>query len=198
MSKKTLILTLLSAILLVACVVLIGENDTLRAENVRLESNQQALMDKADYYQTQAGKSAASVQMLELTKSELEENYDKVCQTAKELDVKLKRIKAASTTESNTQLFISTVVKDSIIYKDGATDTCKVLDWKDPWVSVDGELRNGNITLSVFSVDTLIQVIHRVPKRFLFFKFGTKAVRQTITSSNPHTKITYTEYMELR
>ena len=47
----------------------------------------------------------------------------------------------------------------------------------------------------VESVDTLRQVVHRVPRRFLFIRFGTKAVRQEIVSSNPHTRIVYAEYV---
>ena len=43
--------------------------------------------------------------------------------------------------------------------------------------------------------DTLRQIIHRVPRRFLFLRFGTKAVRQEIVSSNPHSRIVYTEYV---
>ena len=49
--------------------------------------------------------------------------------------------------------------------------------------------------LPVESVDTLRQVVHRVPRRFLFIRFGTKAVRQEIVSSNPHTRIVYAEYV---
>lgn len=197
-NKIITVLALLSAILLVACAVLIKVGDTLHTENVRLESNQQALMEKAEYYQTEAGKSAASVQMLELTKSELEDNYDKICETAKELDVKLKRIKAASTTEANTSLYIQTVVKDSIIYKDRRMDTCKVLSWKDAWVNVDGIIKDNDIHINVCSLDTLTQIIHRVPKKFLFFRLGTKAIRQSVVSSNPHTNIIYSEYIELK
>ena len=47
------------------------------------------------------------------------------------------------------------------------------------------------------SVDTLRQVVHRVPRRFLFIRWGTKALRQQIVSSNPHTRIVYTEYVRI-
>jgi hypothetical protein len=46
--------------------------------------------------------------------------------------------------------------------------------------------------------DTLVQLVHRVPRKFLFIPFGTKAIRQEVTTKNPHTEITYTEYIVLR
>ena len=73
------------------------------------------------------------------------------------------------------------------------------IKWKDPWVNVDGIIKpDSTVDLSIQSVDTLFQVVHRVPKKFLFIRYGTKAIRQEITSSNPHTKIVYSEYIELK
>jgi len=35
-----------------------------------------------------------------------------------------------------------------------------------------------------------------LPRRFLFIRYGTKAIRQEMVSSNPHTQLVYTEYIE--
>ena len=67
-----------------------------------------------------------------------------------------------------------------------------------PWVHIEGEVRRDTLLLDYHSIDTLHQIVHRVPRKFLFFRFGTKAIRQEIISSNPHTKIVYSEYIELR
>ena len=67
-----------------------------------------------------------------------------------------------------------------------------------PWVHIEGEVRRDTLLLNYHSIDTLHQIVHRVPRKFLFFRFGTKAIRQEIVSSNPHTKIVYSEYIELR
>lgn len=47
-------------------------------------------------------------------------------------------------------------------------------------------------------VDTLDQAVHRVPHRFWFIKWGTKAIRQDIVCRNPYSQITYSEYIELK
>jgi hypothetical protein len=36
-----------------------------------------------------------------------------------------------------------------------------------------------------------------VPKRFLFFKYGCKGIRQEILSKNPHSRIVYSQYIEI-
>lgn len=175
-----------------------GTNRNLSKENDRLQSNNDALMEEVVIYMDAADRSAASVQMLELKKSELEKNYQDVCQRAKDLGLQVKRLQAASKTETQTEIPIQTVVKDSIIYRNGVLDSLKRIEWRDPWVSVEGTLKRDSLDLNVTSVDTLYQFIHRVPHKFWFIKWGCKAIHQEITTSNPHTKITYSKYIELK
>lgn len=173
-------------------------NKKLTTENERLNANAIALMDRATYYETEARKSAASVQKLTLDYSELQDHYANVCRTADELGVKVKRLQSAATTATQTEVKVITQIRDSIVYRDGVLDSLKVLHWQDPWVTVAGEIRGDSAALDVVSCDTITQIVHRVPKKFWFIKWGTKAIRQEIVSSNPHTKITYTEYIELK
>lgn len=192
--------------LIIICVVLGIVSTTLFAyvgklkdEKERLSGNQQALMEKIEFYQTEAGKSAASVQKLELSKSELEEHCSDLMQTIDQLNIKVKRLEAASTTATETDIDISTSVRDSIIYRDTSFVKIQAIDWMDPWVKVKGVLYpDRKLELNINSVDTLVQIVHRVPKKWWFFRWGTKAIRQEIISSNPHTKIVYTEYIELK
>lgn len=190
--------TIAMVVLVCLCSALYIHNKALRADNDRLTANQTALMQKATYYKTEAGKSAASVQKLELSNSELKANYKQVCQTAEKLGVKVKRLQSAMTTATETEVKVITQVRDSIVYRNGTVDTLKAFSWHDAWVNILGELKGRDVSLNVVSQDTLIQIVHRVPKKFLFFRWGTKAIRQEITSTNPHTKITYTEYIELK
>ena len=74
----------------------------------------------------------------------------------------------------------------------------KHFTWCDPWVKVRGVICRDSIHCEIHSTDTLTQIVHRVPRRFLFFRWGTKAIRQEITSSNPHTRIVYSEYIRLK
>lgn len=187
-------------IMAVACASLWGVNSNLRQEKNRLKGNQDALMEEVQYYQDEAGRYAASVQRLELSRSELEAHNGELTQVIDDLNIKLKRVQAAAKAATQTKVEVRTVIKDTIIYVDSSRfEKLPAIKWQDPWVNVEGIIKpDSTVDLSIQSVDTLYQVVHRVPKKFLFFNCGTKAIRQEITSSNPHTKIVYTEYIELK
>lgn len=172
-------------------------------ENKRLHNNQEALMGEVKLYETEAGKSAASVLRLQLNYEELERNYQGVCKEARDLGLKVKRLQSVAQAGTSTEIKVQTILKDSIVYvpKDNLVyvDTIKWFTWKDPpWVKVNGIIDSGKVNLDIQSIDTLVQIVHRVPKRFLFFRWGTKAIRQEIVSKNPHTKLVYSEYIELK
>lgn len=189
---------MICAILGMVCATLFGVNNRLKLEKDRLAGNQQALLEKAEYYETEAGKSAASVQRLQLSYSELKDNYSQMCKVADDLRIKLKRIEAATTTQTKMEVDVQTKVRDTIIIRDTLPPLKQLsIEWKDPWITVTGGLVGKDLKLNISSVDTLTQIVYRVPKRFWFIKYGTKAIRQEIVSSNPHTKIVYSEYIEL-
>lgn len=194
--KKYLLIA--CVILAVLCASLLGAVRELTQEKDRLTGNQEALMEEVQYYQDEAGRQAASVQRLELSKSELEAYNGELTQRIEDLNIKLKRVQAATTTATQTNVEIKTIIKDTIIYRDTGMLVLPAIKWQDHWVNVDGIIKpDSTVDLSIQSVDTLFQVVHRVPKKFWFIKYGTKAIRQEITSSNPHTKIVYSEYIEL-
>ena len=195
--KKYLIIA--CVVLVLICTSLIGVIKDLYKEKDRLALNQEALLEEVTYYQTVAGKSAASVQALGLKKSELEDHNKRLTKTVTDLNIKLKRVEVAAMAAIQTKVEIRTVVKDSIVYVDSTLQRQKAIEWADLWVAVSGLIKpDSTIDLKVQSVDTLTQIVHRVPKKFWFIKYGTKAIRQEIVSSNPHTKVVYSEYIKLK
>lgn len=185
-------------VLCIVCVSLFNWGSNQKKEKSRLAGNQTALMKQVSLYQTEAGKSAASVQALTLSKEELEKYCSELTNAVDELNVKVKRLQSASTTATETKVKVKTIIKDSIVYRNAAFDTIQAIEWKDKWVRITGEIYKKNLRLDICSTDTLRQIVHRVPKKFLFIKYGTKAIRQEIVSTNPHTKIVYSKYIELK
>ena len=177
-----------------------------RTERKRLAGNQETLLhrlnDSIEHYRTRSNDYAASVRILQLSKSELEKNYSSLADEIHDMGIKLKRVEAAAAASTFTNVQIITKVRDSLIYVRDSTgihvDSVKRLSWQDPWVTLSGELRGDDLTASIESRDTLFQVIHRVPKKFLFFRWGTKELRQEIKTSNPHNKIVYSEFVKIK
>lgn len=184
-------------VLSLAAGTLYWQLDKTRSEKNRLANNQEALLTDVEFYRTEAGYFAASVQRLELSKSELEKYNDELVSTVKDLNIKIKRIQAASTTATESKYEIETVVKDSIVYRDRPV-TLQAINYSDPWITLAGVIDSSLFKGNINTRDTLVQVVHRIPKKFWFIKWGTKAIKQEVVSKNPHSSITYTEYIELK
>lgn len=201
--KKYLVLYALAVTLLLA-----GMVRRYRTEICRLERNQHALLSQVERYRTRAGEAAATVEALQLRCREFERLRAGDAERIRQLGVRLRRVEAAATLATATRIDVRAPLGDSVVRRDFAAvcdsgrmtaalrvDTVRLFRWHDPWVRVEGRIRGDSVACRVESVDTLRQVVHRVPRRFLFFRFGTKAVRQEIVSSNPHTRIVYAEYV---
>ncbi len=185
--------------LITTTIIVVGTRYFL-GENSRLENNNYALMQSVQSYRTKADENAASVQVLRLKIGEYEELRAADAERIRKLGVKLKRLESAAKNVTNTTVNITTPLRDTVIVRDTLRlhDTVRVFRWRDSWVTVDGVIDNDSVSCSVSSVDTLHQVIHRIPRRFLFFRYGTKAIRQEIVSSNPHTEVVYSEVVSFR
>ena len=163
-----------------------------RRENRRLTQNQHALAAGIERYRTRLGQEAASVQALRLRCAEFEELRAADAAEIRRLGIKLRRLEAAARTATATKVEIRTPVRDTVVVRLSDTlvvrDTLRLFRWRDAWVRV---------LCRVESADTLRQVVHRIPRRFLFIRWGTKALRQEIVPSNPHTRIVYSEYVKI-
>lgn len=170
-------------------------------ENRRLTQNQQALATNIEHYRTKLGHEAASTQVLRLRCGEFEELRAEEAEYIRSLEIKLRRAEAAAKTATLTSLEVRAPLRDTVIVKVRDTfvvhDTLRMFRWHDTWVSIEGLIGANSASCRIESCDTLRQIVHRIPHRFLFIRWGTKALRQEITSANPHTRIVYSEYVRL-
>lgn len=177
-----------------------------KTECKRLAANQEALMNECAEYQSESERNAMNTLELQLTYDELNEHYQDIVAKAEDLNLKVKRLQSVSDAGTNTEVKIQTVLRDSIIYRDRILtdtlykyiDTIKAFNWSDPWILCNGSIYNDSIKMNIASTDTITQFVHRIPKKWWFFRWGTKAIQQDIVCSNPHTRLTYTKYIELK
>ena len=190
MRKVLFYYSVVATLLLVVCGLYLRHNNK---EVARLRNNCEALSSETKLYKTRLDNSAASVVALQLRLDEYRKQHAKDLRHIRALDIKLRRVESVATTatESKTKFVAPRI--DTVILR----DTLSLFRWSDSWTRVEGTIRNNEVKCSIESIDTLHQVIHRVPHRWWFNRYGTKAIRQEITSSNPHTRIVYTEYIEL-
>ena len=195
MRKTVITVAIVASVATIVCGFIIAH---LHDENQRLERNQQALLSDVRLYQTRAGESAASVEVLELQLDEFREHRARDAERIKELGIKLRRAESYALSATESSYTATLPLRDTIIMRDTIRDTIRIFEGGDRWSTIRGIINLDSITYSLQSVDTLYQVVHRVPRKFWFIRFGTKAIRQEIVSSNPHTRLVYTEYIELK
>lgn len=173
----------------------------LRASNrekKRFEANQHSLLEQVNYYKTESGLNAASVEKLTLTNKEFKRSQEDLMNTIDELQLKVKRLQSVSQSGTNSHYEIKTEIRDSLIYIEGKTEILKCIDFKNAWLTVNGCVVDGSFSGYIDSRDTITQVVHRVPRKFLFFRYGTKGINQEVVSKNPYTMITYSKYIEFK
>lgn len=179
--------------LLLLLILAIGALAESVREGRRLATNQRSLVAQNQALRSEVVAQEQSVARLRMTVGELEEFRRADAERIRELGIKLRHARALTLTESIQRL-------DTIVVADLRpllSDSLYRLQLRDGWVSLDVEMRPREAHISLTSCDTLFQVVHRVPWRWWIFSWGTKAIRQEIRSSNPHSRLVYSEYIEI-
>jgi len=186
------------AITVIAVAVLAFLYSSEHKEKVRFKANQRSLLSEVKIYKSKDSLNVASVKKLTLSNKEFKESNIGLVETVESLNLKVRRLQSASQTATNTAYDVKIQIKDSLIYLSGRTDTIKCIKHLDKWLTIVGCVQNKQFSGIIESRDTIEQFVHRVPRKFLFFRYGTKAIRQEVISKNPYTKIVYTKYIELK
>ncbi len=194
---------------------------------VAAAGEQQTLMAQVEHFRTLSGRNGASVDALRLRTAELERLRAADAELIRSLRLSLRRTEliTSSTVEGNID-FSSPLTdtlsplpspSDTLTIHPVGSDTAQTLaidhstasqgssesqsarrfEWNDPWTQVTGLIVGDSVSCTLHTTDTIHQVIHRVPRRFLFLRFGTRALRQEIISSNPHNQIVYSEIIKV-
>ena len=208
--KRLLIEVAALAILLFAVSHYRGQWQKERAGRIRLAANQAVLLSDLQTYQISDSLNAARVDALTMTVAEFRKGFSDMQGMLKEMSVKIKRLETVAITGTETSYYITAPVRDSIVYREATnhihTDSLmyretsipiQIIQHSDRWLTLDGYIKDREFSGKIESRDTIVQIVHRVPRRFLFFRYGTKGIRQEVMSKNPHTKINYSRYIKL-
>lgn len=177
------VLTLVIALCLTVALYL-----NARADRDRLRQNQSLLLHNGavEIKQTTTGRSQASVPALTLRQKEFRQSNDTLLKIARTARIKPTRINEAATVATQTTDTIAAPLR---------RDTA--ITWHTPWQSLAATITRDTLHATITTNDTLDIIVHRVPRRFLFFRFGCRQVRLDIISRNPHTHLTYARYYRL-
>lgn len=190
---------LLAIIFVLASVIAIGTNYIiqLKKEHDRLSNNQKVLLENTiRYYKTKTGMMAASSQALILEIKDLKKSRRELLDSIKTLGIKNRDIQSIIST-------VMTVNKDSntavpIINATFNNQPAKTYSYKDQYLTLSGIIQNDSIRPAMNTIVPLTQVVHEVPRYFLWFiRVRPKEVRITTKSTNPYVTIISQELIRI-
>lgn len=189
---------LIAAALVMSAIIMFlwRQNRAIREENGRLLHNNTVLHAGIDTYRTQLGRSVAQVGQLEMTVRELKGVNDQLQCRLEEMGLKLRRVESASINAIDTRFSFSVPLLQENIVLEKLRKGSFV--WRDAWNRVEGSIGRDSIICTVEHRDTLDQVIYRVPRKFLFIRWGIKEIRQVVSARDPKSTIVYSKYIVLK
>ena len=183
-------------LLLILLVALSFYTAHLRRENIRVKSNNLVLSSQLDTFRTALGESASRVDRLTLTVKEFKQQNQELNERIKMLDLRLRRVTSYSINgyESSINFTVPLQINPTL----PGVPVEKRFTYIDTWNRVEGIIRSDSVNCAVTHKDTIDQIIYRVPRKFLFIRWGTKKVSQIITLRDTNSTIVYSKYIELQ
>ena len=179
--QKTILLATIVVITLGVISKLVDKIKEQKIEIGRLDRNVSALSASEVQYKTKLGDAAAKRQALEMSQKELKKTNADLHKQISALNVRVKDALSASRTITKT-VIVETVKVDTI-------NNIPTAEYKDPWNTIRSETTGDSAKLSYVGTDSIVGVISVKRKKFLFFRWGAKAIEYDLSNKNPKTKI---------
>lgn len=144
-------------------------------------NNEASLLEGINYYKRADSVNVASVGVLKLKRKELEKYNAYLVEEINKLNIKLKRVESAGVYPSVATGRIEVKLKDTLVLNLRA----KSFTFDDGYLKQKGIFESDSLKADYTYRDTVTTVVHRIPKRFLFFKWGTKAIKLDVFCKNP-------------
>lgn len=185
------------AVLAVALTVFILRSNRLSRERDRYRGNTVSLIEQMQRLQADSAAMSVDVRALRLTVEEFKEYRKEDAEKIKKMGIKIKNLEAAAQHRLQVDAPLRAEVKDTVIVRDTVMIEAQSLKMDTPYVKMEGLIEGGEFSGNVQIPVTLRQTIWVEYKRYWLFWRRPKAVHQTITSDNPHVKISYSEYIRI-
>ena len=179
--QRTILYATIVVITLGVISKLVDKIQEQRAEIGRLDRNVSALSASEVQYKTKLGDAAVKRQALEMSQKELKKANADLHKEISALNVRVKDALSASRTITKT-VIVETVKVDTI-------NNIPTAQYSDPWNTIRSETRGDSTKLSYTGTDSIVGVVSVKRKKFLFFRWGVKAIEYDLSNKNPKTKI---------
>lgn len=173
-------------------------SERIKKERDNYKGNTHSLLSDIKRIRVDSMTMAADVKVLKLTLDEYKEYRADDLETIKKMKVQIKSLQVAANHKLEVNAPIDTQLKDTVLLRDTVFEQVKMVDVNTLYLRIKGIIDNNQLTGRISLPVTLQQSVWIEYKhRFLWWKWGTKAIHQTIYSDNPHVEIKYSEYIQI-
>ena len=151
-----------------------------------LEKNERVLLYGLDTLRAKNGTLYAKTEALSLSESKLKKYNSELSTELKNLRIRVKDLESTSQTIIDTDIDITTPLRDTIIIPKVIS---KAFDYSDTYVKIWGVVGQDSIKINYQSTDTLRIFHYYERKKFLFFRWGIKSENWIIKNNNPNNRI---------
>ena len=185
MKNKTIIaLGIIVFILIFSNVVALKQKERYKKESNRLSQSLGAEMKEKQDFIFRDSLNASRIEVLQLTNKELNEYRKKDAELIKELSIRKKDVEVIGTVKTEIK------IKEVLVFK----DSC--FSYNDGWNQASFCLNTKEMNLQV--KDSIGIILHNIPKKFWFIKYGSKGVNATLIPFNPKSKISHAKFVKLK
>lgn len=166
-------------------------------ERDRFRMNSTALLSGMKRMQIDSATMALETKVLRLTVDEYKEIRAGDAEIIKRLGIKVKKLEAAALHKIEVSTPVDAVIRDTLIIRDSIFLTRQKVEMVTPHIQMTGLIEGSHLRGDIKVPVTFHQAVWMEYKGWWFWK-RIKAIRQTISSDNPHVEIKYSEYILIR
>ena len=169
----------------------------LTEERDRFRMNNTALLSGMKRIQIDSATMALETKVLRLTVDEYKEFRAKDAEIIRRLGIKVKKLEVAARHKIEVKVPVDAVIQNTLIIHDSISLTKQKVEMVTPHIRLTGLIEGNHLRGDIKIPVTFHQAVWVEYKGWWLWK-RIKAIRQTISSDNPHVEIKYSEYIQIR
>ena len=197
MSKFSQLLLVIVCVLCLSCFFLKRKVDKITTEKDKYQQN--TLLSDIKRIKIDSSTMAIDVKTLKFTLDEYKQYRTEDAKLIKKMGIQIKDLEATAKQNIIVNAPIQAEIRDTLILRDTISQYISTVKMKNPHLTLNCIIENDTMKGTIVLPVNLNQAIWAEYKhRFLWWRWGLKAIHQSVGSDNPYVQIYYTEFINLR
>lgn len=181
-------------LLMLSVCIVCKQNRQLAKERDKYQNNSNALLSSVKRLQIDSSTMALDTKALKLTIDEYKQYRSEDAEMIKKLNLHIGSLQSVAKHNVEVNADIQAHVRDTMVLRDTTIIRIQSVQMETPHLKITGVIENDLLTGRIHLPVNLHQAVWVEHKhRFLWWRWGVKAIHQTISSDNPHVEIKYSE-----